>query len=863
MAGRPTAVEGSAVGALASWTNGQDGWVRMVTSTVLARRTALDDATIAVTFQQLMSEKGLSDATPTPVPTIEITDAPADDAPPLRLLRIAETCNVNRLVDRQEIAFNDRITVVYGENASGKTGYARVLKQVAGARSAARVLPDVYTSSPGTPTATIDYALGSDTQSQSWRDGSPPVSALGRVCVFDAPAAPLHVDDDLQYLYTPADIALFEYVHAALSSVRELLNTERARRVPKGNPFLSRFRRGTPQFSLVESLRASTDIAELRRLAEPVHDEDDRVTALRDRVRNLESAGQQVQLAGARATQSLCVSAITLADRLLGFDAEKYESAMRDVAAAEKRVQDVSEALFAGDDLPGLFSAEWTAFITAAHQYGLAHVESSFPSDTHDCPYCRQALDNRSRQLLQKYKTYLVDDSQSALRTARQSLAAMVSDVVDATVPAEPTANGNGDGEGGPVTAAVTRIRALALHQQQQLSEREPWDINADVVQLRADRRLLDEQREAASRSVRDLSTEASQRESELTDAKTALLELEDRRSLRSLLDAIVEHVEAAKWVDLADTVLRTFQGLLRGVTDAMKDATRGILNSTFESAFQRECQLLNCPSVRLEFPGRQAATLRHKSVGANHRLGEVLSEGEQKVIALADFLAEVSMRPSSAPIILDDPITSLDARRTDEVAERIVNLSADHQVIVFTHHLYFATKLLDAFDHSSRRSQCSFYEVFAEDDKIGLILRGSHPRMDTVKAVTGRINKALQDARAASGTARSDLIATAYGHMRGWIEAFIEDELLQGSVKRHRANISIDALSRVNGTAVDESVRVLQPVFDRACERMWPHAHTAEQLQARPTIDEAEGDWNALKAVADAVKDGAFPITV
>jgi wobble nucleotide-excising tRNase len=293
-----------------------------------------------------------------------------------------------------------------------------------------------------------------------------------------------------------------------------------------------------------------------------------------------------------------------------------------------------------------------------------------------------------------------------------------------------------------------------------------------------------------------------------------------------------------------------------------MKEATRGILNTSFESAFHRECRLLNCPSVRLEFPGRQATTLRHKSVGDNHRLGEVLSEGEQKVIALADFLAEVSMRPSSAVIILDDPITSLDARRVDEVADRIVSLSADQQIVVFTHHLYFATKLLAAFESTAARGQCSFYEVLAEDNQVGLISRGPHPRMDNVKSITGRVNKTLQDARAASGTPRSDLIATAYGHMRGWIEAFIEDELLQGSVKRHRANISIDALSRVNGQAVDESVRVLQPVFDRACDRMWPHAHTAEQLQARPTIEDVDGDWETLRAVAEAVKTGAFPIT-
>jgi hypothetical protein len=862
MVNPPTAVEGSSVGALASWANGLDGWIRLVASHVLARRTALDDEIIEATYHQMLAEKGLSGEARASVPMIQITEAPPDDAPTLRLVRIGETSHVNRLVDGQEISFNDRITVVYGENASGKTGYARVLKQAAGARSASRVLPDVYTSSPGTPTATIEYSLGSDKGTVAWREGSPAVPALGRVCVFDAPAAPLHVDDDLQYLYTPADIALFEYVHAALSKVRDLLTAERGRRAPKGNPFLSRFRRGTPQFALVESVRASTDLDELRRLAGVAEDEDALVANLTDRVRNLESGGQKIQLAGARATQTMCASAVAIADRLLEFDGGKYASALGDVEACRKRVRGVSEALFSGEDLPGLFAPEWTAFITAAHEYGVTHVQPTFPENNDDCPYCRQALSDGSRELLQKYKSYLVDDSQAAMRTASQSLDQVVAPVADMSLPAVSASNGNG-ANGNGTAEAIARLRTLAERQQARLSDRQPWDLASEIEQLREDRRTLDEQREVAARAVRDLSAKASERDKELSEARAALLELEDRRTLRSLLAGIVEHVEAAKWVDLADTVLRSFQGLLRGLTDTMKEATRGILNTTFESAFQRECQLLNCPPVRLEFPGRQAATLRHKSVGANYRLGEVLSEGEQKVIALADFLAEVSMRPSSAPVILDDPITSLDARRVDEVAERIVNLSTDHQVIVFTHHLYFATKLLAAFESSSSRGHCSFYEVLAEDGKVGLVARGQHPRMDTVKAIAGRVNKTLQEARAASGTARSDLIATAYGHMRGWIEAFIEDDLLQGSVKRHRANISIDALGRVNGQAVDESVRVLQPIFDRACDRMWPHAHTADQLQTRPTIDEIEADWQALNTVADAVKDGKFPITL
>jgi hypothetical protein len=178
---------------------------------------------------------------------------------------------------------------------------------------------------------------------------------------------------------------------------------------------------------------------------------------------------------------------------------------MRDVVAAEKRVQDVSEALFAGYDLPGLFSSEWKAFVAAAHQYGVAHHGSTFPDDTDDCPYCRRGLDEDSRELIQKYKTYLVDDSQQVLRTSRQSLETLVSGVVDLTISAEPAANGNGDSDAGPVTDSVNRIRALALRQKQRLSEQRPWDIDAEVGQLRDDRLVLDEQREAASRSVRSI----------------------------------------------------------------------------------------------------------------------------------------------------------------------------------------------------------------------------------------------------------------------------------------------------------------------------------------------------------------------
>jgi len=67
-----------------------------------------------------------------------------------------------------------------------------------------------------------------------------------------------------------------------------------------------------------------------------------------------------------------------------------------------------------------------------------------------------------------------------------------------------------------------------------------------------------------------------------------------------------------------------------------------------------------------------------------------ILSEGEQRAIAIASFLAEIKLKKGHGGIIFDDPVSSLDHRRRWEVAERLAIESLTRQVIVFTHDIYF-----------------------------------------------------------------------------------------------------------------------------------------------------------------------------
>ena len=71
-----------------------------------------------------------------------------------------------------------------------------------------------------------------------------------------------------------------------------------------------------------------------------------------------------------------------------------------------------------------------------------------------------------------------------------------------------------------------------------------------------------------------------------------------------------------------------------------------------------------------------------------NDGLNSILSEGEQKIIALSNFLAECTIDNRKNSIIFDDPVNSLDFEYRELISKKIVELSVDRQVIVLTHDL-------------------------------------------------------------------------------------------------------------------------------------------------------------------------------
>ena len=134
-------------------------------------------------------------------------------------------------------------------------------------------------------------------------------------------------------------------------------------------------------------------------------------------------------------------------------------------------------------------------------------------------------------------------------------------------------------------------------------------------------------------------------------------------------------------------------------------------------------CNVFASPFIRL--------TLQH-----THRLEEVLSEGELKAVSLALFIAECEVNPVKNPIIIDDPVNSLDSRIISYFIERISKL--DNQVILFSHNMQMSQLFWEntLFKHyksvtspipaNAKKQAFSYTLVFEDRAHAGYVIEGN-----------------------------------------------------------------------------------------------------------------------------------------
>jgi hypothetical protein len=637
-------------------------------------------------------------------------------------------------------------------------------------------------------------------------------------------------------------------VTQGINGVRQRLDQEVADRRPERGAYLSHFTPETPVYALVETLGPATDLSKLKKLA--TQDGGDRLKNLATQVTALHGETVAAKLTVARSRRDLNESLVAAARAAIEFDAVAYAEAQENERnAGEEHAKLRHEAL---EDLGLVPEGEeaWQKFVLSGEEYRRHAEGHDYPQERDSCLYCRQPLEDDALALIRRYQDFANDASRQRAKDNRDLASTLGRGVTELNLAplTESLAQARESEDDQTALDGAGRLVAALSAAQTALADCEPVDWDPVRKQARAVEAESLARKEAAEKLMTSLTAKEGERAEELRKATADHDALKDELELHRRLPALTEHVERAQWVERAEKLLPRFSGVLRSLTETAKTASGQLLNTDFETRFQAECEALRAPKVELDFPGREGKAARRKMVSAQHRPSEVLSEGEQKVIALADFLAEASLRLTPAPLVFDDPVSSLDYRRIHEVADRVTALAADRQVVVFTHNIWFAAELLAEVQERGETKRCTYYSVSDEQGGKGAVTRGSHPRWDTISKTKGKINDAIQSAKSSDGEAREALIERAYSLIRSWCEVAVELELLAGVTQRFEPNVSMTKLDKIKGDHLSDAVEVILPIFKKACRTMEGHSQPLETLAVRPSLDELEQEWHELQ---------------
>ena len=842
---------------LITWGNRQPHWVREIVSIVLDHRRRLNETELSTVFDHCMVETEMAEGEISVVPNLSPPPSDQETEERLELTELSFVENVNLLARNQVIQFNPHMTVIYGENATGKSGYVRILKQLAAVRSAEAILPNVRTKAKNVnPEAKIGYKVGSDPEAILWR-GERGFQPLDRISAFDAKSVTIHLNKNLEFEYLPQSLSLFQYVNESVTAINTKLSdhlNEKFKRPPVIN---YTFDEGSEIAKIMDNFDDATDIQRLMTLSEVSQDEQYEAKQLRKRINVLKAGATNSELEIARNDHALYKLLIQSTDAINDCDWTEYVSITNRISTAENDLKTLAKSEIQNSTDTESTSEQREHFIQSGQAYLEALGRPDYPIAGDQCIYCQQELGTEALDLLRRYREHLRNPIHAELDKAKTKLATLISSIsnIDCTtltdrIQAKIDASEQVPNETLQEGLTFVQKVGLVLPKMKSGSVVSATDISNSAKSVK---RLAAASRSRSKEAINSLLTVGSEREEEISRLIAQLRPLDDRLALKSVVTEITQFVYYRRWSKRGEILSRTISNFGRSVTNESKKASRHVLNERFRKQFKLESQALLAPAVSLDFPGRKGTAARRKSITKEHQLNEILSEGEQKVIALADFLAEVETRRGSSPILFDDPVNSLDHRRVERIAERLYQLSEQHQVIVFTHNIWFASSLIANFEHD--RSKRTIYRLHGDTTNgSGVVTKRSRDVADRRQDYTNQIQSLIAQTECTSIEHRGPIIANAYSLIRSWCEVVAEEDLLCNVFRRHYPNAMMTRLVDIKSDKLPDAIRVFSEVHQKACRATEAHSSTIESYGFDvPTIEELKEDWQHIQDARNA----------
>lgn len=782
----------------------------------------------------------------------------AESSAKISLTSISDVNGVNAIEENCSLVFGGKqISIVFGRNGSGKSGYVRLLKQISGARNSPSILPNVFHSEQTAQSATISFEKDGASQQVQWSGGS--IDDLHGVDIYDTSCGLIYVNNENEVTYEPWILRLFTEITDAATIVAARLRDEKAAKVSTA-PIMPESLQATSAYKWYSALGADTDDATVDDALAWSIEDDENLNALKQRL------GETDPVAAAGELRTNAETLLALVSELKGMMRAINEDVANDLAnartrakAARKAADEDAERVFASAPLDGVGSQSWRLLWESARKYSesRAYPAKQFPHVAIGarCVLCQQELSDEALSRFRSFEDFVKGDLQEQAERAERELGTAVDSLPE--LPGPTTYEIRLRGAGIKNNQLVEDVRLFSERLSSRIEDMLELPSERPITTLPSHDALLNLVQEARrlSRLARQYDHDAA--DSDRVALKQQINEAEARKWLNSQQEAVREEIGRLRAIATIDGAIELTS--TQAISRRKSTLTDELVTRAYESRFQNELKLLGAEKLHVELvkSRTQVGHVYHKIQLHDSqkpvRSMDVLSEGEFRVVSLAAFLADTTGRMSATPFVFDDPISSLDHVFEEHTAMRLSELAQTRQLIVFTHRLSLVGLIMKYASAAGADSEL----IALSRNHIGRVTELPIELKRTDRAVNQLYDHRLKAAEKAFGADDSEYDAIAKGicsDIRILVERVVESDLLNGVVSRFSPEVNtkgkLSAIADI--TEADcSTVDAFMTKYSR-----YEHSQPSDSPVPIPQPDEIRKDLEKLRDLIGRLRD-------
>jgi hypothetical protein len=495
----------------------------------------------------------------------------------------------------------------------------------------------------------------------------------------------MHLTGTNSFSFSPSGLTILTQLSDETDKVRQLLQNK-IEDYRKPHNFMLLFQGKTEVTDFIQTIGLKTNLEELFKLSTFSTTEANRTSQLDIEIAALKTLDIPKQLTKLRQTitdlDKLVKQLGEIDSNLNDKSIESVNNSITQYAARELLLTDTSLDQFKSKYFKQIGSETWQKFIILAK--ALADLESqpnsNYPQVNDRCLLCQQTLDPEAVKLLKKIWKYLESDAQLKRDLSQQNLSKKRSilNSIDLDFFDDQMVSFR------HLKEHDVELQSLVISYLEQCRNRRELAlkmIDSKKVVKVSPLVLLDIINTRINAIIEKLKLESSQLEQQNTlnkinELSQELLTLQHRKILSNNISKIKDYINDLKWADKASKI----GGSTSHITKKYKELFDSLVTKEYLKLFEEFLQnLRRYIKVKVVTRGQKGKTIKHIALETDPTVDaeiatpeRVLSEGEKRAVALADFLTEVALDITSSTIILDDPVTSLDLEWKEAVASTL-----------------------------------------------------------------------------------------------------------------------------------------------------------------------------------------------